>query len=229
MQAVGTEAGDELRRQVVADGRDAAIDQAHVTVPVDERERRHVAVACRELDAERLPERGQRIGRAGRERPPRADRLRVGVQPGRRVGAWIGRDLDQPHASWQPALQLEEERGVQRARLVARGVKGRDDQVLARGRRVVERLAVLVQQPERRHGDELARELTEAEVQLVVAGVGGAGDEPSALDADEYRLDLRRGHLDVDRRDVIAEANAGVRAGRHRHGEQLALVGRRGY
>src|SRR5206468_9880388 len=78
-------------------------------------------------------------------------------------------------------------------------------------------------------GDELAGELAEAEVELIVAGVSGARDEPPALDADEDWLHLPRGHMDVDLRDVVAEADARVRAGGHRHGEQLALVWRRGY
>jgi len=35
--------------------------------------------------------------------------------------------------------------------------------------------------------------------------------------------------MDVDLRDVVAEADACVRARRHRHGKQLALVWRRGH
>ncbi len=66
---------------------------------------------------------------------------------------------------------------------MAGGVERRDDQVLAGDTTVVQRAAVLVDQREARHGHELARELPQAEVQVVVAGVDGAGDQMAAVDA----------------------------------------------
>ena len=108
----------------------------------------------------------------------------------RGVGEWIGGHLGQLDASGQAPLQLKEERRVQRARLMTARVERGDDQVATCDAPVVERLAVLIHEGEGRHGDELSGQLSEPEVEVVVAGVDRAGNHSTLVEADEHRLDL---------------------------------------
>ena len=110
---------------------------------------------------------------------------------------------------------------------MARGVKGSDDDVLAGDRVEVEGPAGLIGQVEGRHRDEAPRQLAQAQVHVVIAGVDGPGDQPAGLDAQEDRLDLAALDLDPHRLYLVAEAHAVVDAGGDSDLEQLALVGRR--
>ena len=106
-------------------------------------------------------------------------------------------------------------------------MKGSDDDVLAGDRVEVEGPARLIGQVEGRHRDEPSRELAQAQVHVVIAGVDGPGDQPAGLDAQKHRLDLAAFHLDPHRLRLVADAYAVVDAGGDRDLEQLALVGRR--
>ncbi len=87
-------------------------------MPVDQHERRCVRVTARQLDVERLPEALELRERARPERPARADLLCVVRQLGRRVHVGIGRHLEEHRAGRKVLRQLQEERRVQRARLM---------------------------------------------------------------------------------------------------------------
>jgi len=153
--------------------------------------------------------------------------LLVFFERSRRIHDRVRRYLQELYAARQVLLQLEEERGVKRARLVARRVESGDDEVLARCSAAVEGVAELVLQAEGGHGDELARQLAEAEVHLVVARVGGARDELACVDAEEDGLDLSRAH---DHRQGClfgAQAHTVVCAHRDRQRQELALGRRR--
>jgi hypothetical protein len=195
-------------------------------VPVDQREGRNVAVTGRQLNTEWFPERGQGRRGGGGERPARADALSVRIEDRGCVGAGIGGDLRQHDARRQLLLQLEEQRRIQRTGLVARRVKGRDDQVAACGGAAVKCVALLVLKAEWRHRHELAGQLAQAKIHLVVAGVCGARQETSPLETEEDRLDLPCCHHDRQSRLVVADTHAVVRADRHRQRQQLALVWR---
>ncbi len=82
----------------------------------------------------------------------------------------------------------------------------------------------LVDQVETRHGDELARQLAEAEVYVVISGVDRARQQPARLDSEQQRFDLARGDRHRHRRRVVAHAHTVVAPGSQRHAQQLALA-----
>jgi len=96
-------------------------------VVVDEGERRGVKVAGGELYAEWFPERGERVGTAGRKGPARTDPVRVFGQHRRGVGGRVGGHLGQRDSRVHAFGDLKKERSVERAGLVARGVERGDD------------------------------------------------------------------------------------------------------
>ena len=108
-------------------------------------------------------------------------------------------------------------------------VEGGDHDVFARDRCEVEWASGLIDESEGRHGDELARELTETEVHIVVAGVDRTGHEPARVDAQQERLQAPRADADCDARCVVAESNVVVGADRQSARDELGLARRRRY
>ena len=104
-------------------------------------------------------------------------------------------------------------------------VEGGDHDVLSCDRLQAEGASRLVDEGEGRHRNELAGELAEAEVHVVVAGVDGAGDEPSPIDAEQQRRHAAGGDVDRDGVCVIAKPHMVVHADRQRARDQLRLVG----
>ncbi len=183
----------------MADIRHASINEADVAMPVEQRERRDVAVARGERDAEGFPELRQLVGCPGGEGPRCVDALRVGREHRWDIRCRIGRHLGNQHVGRQLLLlELLEQRRVERTCLMARGVESRDHDILARDRAVVESTSSLVDEGERRHRPELARQLSETQVDLIVAGVRGSNEETPRFDPEQERFHLagnqRNGH-----------------------------------
>src|SRR5260370_28392997 len=103
-------------------------------------------------------------------------------------------------------------------------VEGRDDNVFAGDGRVVEPVPSLIDEIEGRHRDELARKLSQAEVDLVVAGISGAGYQLPSLEAEQERLDLARDDRDRHRLLIAAQPDAVASAHSHRQGQTVALL-----
>src|SRR6202022_2324736 len=160
------------------------------------RERRGVRVAVRELHAEWPPESCELVRGAGGECPFRADLARVVLHHRRCVGGRVGRYLEEHRAGWKALGELHEERGVQRTGFATGGVEGGDHDVLATNRREVDGKPGLIDKVEFGHRNELAGELAEAEIDLVVACIDRARDEMTGIDSEEQRLDpaWRDGH-----------------------------------
>ena len=140
--------GDQRGRDIVADAGRAAVHEPDVTMAVEQRQRGRVRVSGGEIDAESLPERGHLFASPGRKLPRGAKSIPVVEQHRRRVDIGIGGDLGQRHRGGHPFRKLEEKGGVKRAGLVARGMEGSDDDILAGCGRGVERTRAVIDEVE---------------------------------------------------------------------------------
>src|SRR5258708_35936848 len=104
-------------------------------MPVEKRQRRCVRVPSRQLNTEWFPESGELVGGAGGKGPVRGNALRVIRENTRRIGARVGRDLEQQRARGHAVGELREYRGVARAGLMTARMQRRDDYALARSGR----------------------------------------------------------------------------------------------
>src|SRR4029077_13447436 len=85
----------------------------------------------------------------------------------------------------------------------------------------------LVCEREGGHRPELARQLSETEVDLIVAGVSGSGEEVSRFDAEQERLHLARDERDGHRLLLVSKPNAVIGADCDRQRKELSLLRRR--
>src|SRR5258708_27981959 len=154
-------------------------------MPVEKRQRRCVRGAGRERNTERFPESGELVGGAGGKGPVRGDALRVIRENTGRIRGRVGRDLEQQRGRGDALGELEKYCGVKRTGLMTARMKRRDDHVLAGNRRESYGVSRLIGELEIRHRYELAGELAESKVHLVVARIGGARDEMAGIDSEE--------------------------------------------
>src|SRR5258708_336477 len=131
-------------------------------MPVEKRQRRCGRVPSCQLNTEWFPESGELVGGAGGKGPVRGNALRVIRENTRRIGARVGRDLEQQRARGHALGELQKYRGVERTGLMTARMKRRDDHVLAGNRRESYRVSRLIGELEIRHRHELAGELAKA-------------------------------------------------------------------